>query len=155
MAIPRWSPNRHRRPKGVKPFLIVLHDTEGGYEGACAWLMNPRARASAHFVVARDGRFKKLVPLSCAAWHVRGSIRFAGLKVNDVSIGFELEAPPYDYPAAQMETLCKLIAQCARAYGIEAIAAHKHLDPKRRRDPVRFPWRRFWRVLAQAIQCKR
>ncbi len=143
-----WSPNRAKRPKGVVPTVIVLHSTEGRFDGAVSWLSNPRSRASAHFIIGRDGRVAKLVPVTEVAWHVRGAIRWAGSpsSVNAVSIGIELEAYPgaYDYPDPQLSALAELIRQICQLYPIEAIVAHKHLDPKRRSDPTQFPWNRFW-----------
>jgi len=131
----------------------VLHSTEGRYEGAVSWLRNPRSKASAHYVIARDGRWIKLVPVSQCAWHVRGNIKFAGASVNDVSIGIELESyeGARDYPSEQMDALCDIIAALMKVHSIEAICAHKHLDPKRRSDPVGFNWRRFWKMLATKV----
>ncbi|MCS7224946.1 MAG: N-acetylmuramoyl-L-alanine amidase [Armatimonadetes bacterium] len=149
--MPQWSPNRSPRPKGVIPTVIVLHSTEGAFDGAVSWLSNPQSNASAHFVIGRDGRIAKLVPLSDAAWHVRGQIKWAGSphSLNAVSIGIELEAYPgaYDYPDSQLNALADVVRQICRTYPIEAVIAHKHCDPKRRSDPTHFPWKRFWSVL--------
>jgi len=154
----RWSPNKSARAKGAKPVLIVLHSTEGNFDGAVNWLMQSRARASAHYVIGINGEFKKLVPLSAKAWHVRGSIKFGGYDVNSVSIGIELENYAHEsskkekrtkYSVAQMDRLLWLMEKLTRAYPIRGIAAHCDLDPTRRTDPVDFPWRRFWRLLAK------
>lgn len=48
--------------------MIVCHITEGSYAGAVSWLCNPDAEASAHFVVAKDGRVTQLVELTDSAW---------------------------------------------------------------------------------------
>jgi len=62
------SPNKYNGRNGWKPDMIVCHITEGSYEGAVSWLCNPDAEASAHFVVAQDGRITQLVPLTDGAW---------------------------------------------------------------------------------------
>ena len=48
--------------------MIVCHITDGGYEGSISWLCNPKAEASAHFVVAKDGRITQLVDIKDTAW---------------------------------------------------------------------------------------
>ncbi len=62
------SPNRYNGRNGWKPDMIVCHITEGSYNSAVSWLCNPAAEASAHFVVAKDGRITQLVDLKDGAW---------------------------------------------------------------------------------------
>ncbi len=50
------------------PDVVVCHITEGSYEGACSWLKNPNAQASAHFVVSRKGEITQLVDIRDTAW---------------------------------------------------------------------------------------
>jgi len=57
-----------RRPQGAIRFIVV-HVSEGSYLGTVAWLRDPRAHASANFVVGRDGKVQELVPLHDIAWH--------------------------------------------------------------------------------------
>lgn len=65
----RHSPNYSDR-HGVKPNLLVWHETQGAYSGAVNWLCNPRAEASAHLVVREDGlEATQLVTLHDKAWH--------------------------------------------------------------------------------------
>lgn len=46
----------------------MCHITDGSFGGAVTWLCNPAAQASAHFVVAQDGRVVQLVPIEDTAW---------------------------------------------------------------------------------------
>lgn len=62
------SPNKYNGRSGWKPDMIVCHITEGSYAGAVSWLCNPKSQASAHFVVARDGRITQLVDLRDGSW---------------------------------------------------------------------------------------
>ncbi|WP_339060108.1 N-acetylmuramoyl-L-alanine amidase [Tepidibacillus marianensis] len=64
----RPSTNKYDGRKGWKPDMIVCHITEGSYAGAVSWLCNPDAQASAHFVVAQDGRITQLVQLTDSSW---------------------------------------------------------------------------------------
>ncbi|HEX4672043.1 MAG TPA: peptidoglycan recognition family protein [Solirubrobacteraceae bacterium] len=65
----RPSPNQSSR-HGAPVDLVVWHETAGSYAGACSWLCNPAAQASAHLVIREDGReCTQLVPLGAKAWH--------------------------------------------------------------------------------------
>src|SRR6476660_1202541 len=57
----------HRSAKAIR--VVVVHSTETTYAGAIAWFQNPRARASSHYVVARDGRITEMVAPWNVAWH--------------------------------------------------------------------------------------
>lgn len=63
----RQSPN-HSSRGGWKPDMICFHITEGSYAGAVNWLCNSASEASAHFVIAQDGRIAQLVDLKESAW---------------------------------------------------------------------------------------
>lgn len=82
------SPNRGGE---ISPSLIVLHDTAGAIENesSIAWLCNPQARASAHFVIDRLGKITQLVSCNIKAWHAGKSIYQGRQNVNDFSIGIE------------------------------------------------------------------
>ena len=75
----------------VKPRYLVLHYTAGtSGSGAVEWLRNPKARASAHFVIDRDGGVTQLVELDRVAWHA-GKSAWQGVQgLNHYSIGIEL-----------------------------------------------------------------
>src|SRR6187551_679004 len=59
---------------------IVIHVTEGPLWGSVRWLQSPRAHASSHYVVGRNGRIVQLVHLSDIAWHA------GNWKVNTQSV---------------------------------------------------------------------
>jgi hypothetical protein len=64
----RPTPNQSGR-SGVAVELLAVHETAGPYAGSVAWLCNPKADASAHFVVREDGlEATQLVALSRKAW---------------------------------------------------------------------------------------
>lgn len=93
----RLSPNfSNREHKEI--VAIVLHYTAGrSFEQSVAWLRNPKAKASPHFVSGEDAQVAQLVPLDRVAWHAGesewqdGDRKLAGL--NDYSIGIELDNP--------------------------------------------------------------
>jgi N-acetyl-anhydromuramyl-L-alanine amidase AmpD len=83
------SPN-HSSRGGVKPRMVVLHYTAGG-GSAVDWFRNPASRASAHFVVRRDGTVVQMVDLAHSAWHAgQRGIRGHLIKPNRSSVGIEI-----------------------------------------------------------------
>lgn len=87
------SPNRQVRG-GAKVTSLIWHYTAGQtLAGAVSWLRNETAKASAHFVIGRDGKVVQLVPLAWAAWHAGDA-----LVHNTGSIGVELVNPGWVEP---------------------------------------------------------
>ena len=77
------SPNFSDRKAGVGVDLIVLHDTEGGYQSAVSWFGNGHSQVSAHIVLKEDGsEATQMVPYSKKAWHCSS--------FNSRSIGLEM-----------------------------------------------------------------
>lgn len=80
------------------PKILVCHDTASGLNssGPIDWLTNPDAKASAHFVVGRDGDITQLVSTDRAAWHA-GKSTYKGMEVagsvNSVAVGIEIVNP--------------------------------------------------------------
>jgi hypothetical protein len=66
-ASPANYSHRARPASAIR--LIVVHVTEGTFAAAVSWFRNPRAHASAHYVVGRDGEIAQMVPTSMVAWH--------------------------------------------------------------------------------------
>jgi hypothetical protein len=73
--------NAHRGPAKID--LIVIHVAQGSYSGTINWFQDPRANASAHYVVSRGGKVAQCVRNEDIAWH-------AGYwRTNAKSIGIE------------------------------------------------------------------
>lgn len=115
----RLTPNRSAR-NGVKPRVIVLHSTEGAYDGAVSWLCNSASQASAHVVVSKTGESTRLVPDAEKAWHVASD--------NPFTLGIEQEgfAAQASWPDAQLETTAAWIAYWARKYDIPIVHSVTH-----------------------------
>jgi N-acetyl-anhydromuramyl-L-alanine amidase AmpD len=99
-----------KRPAGAIRF-IVIHVSEGSFFGTVAWLRDPRAHASANFVVGRDGKVQELVPLHDIAWHA------GNWAVNERSIGIEnvgYTDDPSGFTPAEYRACAKLAAVVAR-----------------------------------------
>jgi N-acetyl-anhydromuramyl-L-alanine amidase AmpD len=66
-----------------KPRLVVVHDTEGGFEGAISTFANSHSQVSAHFVLKEDGtQLVQMVSLADKAWHV--------VSFNAFAVGIEM-----------------------------------------------------------------
>ena len=92
---------------------IVIHVTEGTYFGTLLWFRNPRARASANYVVSRDGEITQMVSERRVAWHAGNAW------VNLHSIGIEHEGYvgiPYTFTDAEYRASAELVASIMRHY---------------------------------------
>ena len=91
----RPSPNHG---DGLEARFLIMHFTAGrSADSSATWLCDPRAKASAHLVIGRDGKVIQLVPFRTVAWHAgisswqEGGQRYVGM--NQHSIGIELDNP--------------------------------------------------------------
>ena len=86
MSLPvlKWKPSPNFNSRhGARVDLLVLHDTEGSYEGSISWFQKPESKVSAHFVIKEDGsEATQMVHLADRAWHV--------CSFNSRSVGFEM-----------------------------------------------------------------
>lgn len=114
---------------------VVVHVVEGSYWGAISWFANRRAHASAHYVVARDGRITRTVPESRIAWHAGNGWW------NRHSIGIEHEGYTDllgTFTDAEYRSSAQLVAWIMRRYLLPIdrrhIIGHNEVP-----DPLR-PW---------------
>jgi N-acetyl-anhydromuramyl-L-alanine amidase AmpD len=110
--VDRPSPN-HSSRFGDGIDLVVMHTTEGSFDGAVAWLRSVESQGSAHYVVSPDGRIARLVAENRCAWacgnpsYNRRSISVELATVTRDARGMLVPGPtafPYSllWPAAQL-----------------------------------------------------
>lgn len=159
------TPNRRRgRTVGTgkkrtiyKIEMIILHATVGGWTGSVDWLRNPKAKASCHYIIDRNGDVLRLAPDEDTTWHA-GLSRWDGRRrVNERSIGIELvnkNNGKDPYPKAQLEACLWVCRTAAIAYriGPDRIIGHKDVAPGRKTDPAGFPWAEFRAAFAAALK---
>ncbi|WP_370412056.1 N-acetylmuramoyl-L-alanine amidase [Streptomyces fradiae] len=112
-----------RPGQGVDIRQIVIHDTEGGYDGSLAALTDPAVKASAHYLVrASDGLVTQLVENKDLAWHA------GNWTLNMHSIGVEHEGYAIGesswYTEPQYESTAALVKYLAGTYGVPLDREH-------------------------------
>lgn len=156
---PNFTPPSHyglSEPRAIK--LVVIHATATpGLDSPLEWLCDPNSKASAHYLIGRDGVVYQLVQDTMVSWHA-GISEWKGLEwknpktgvtsVNPISVGIELvnsNDGAQDYPAEQKSSAAQVVADICKEHGLSTQCVVGHLDvaPGRKNDPVKFPWVEF------------
>ena len=139
--------------------VLVVHYTAGDFDTSLATLTD--RQVSAHYLVparppVHDGkpRIWQLVPEQQLAWHAGSSFWRGATRINDTSIGIELENRGWQNVAGakqfapfeqqQIRALIPLMKSIISSYNIlpENVVAHADIAPQRKDDPgPLFPWR--------------
>lgn len=102
---------------------IVIHDTEGSYDGTVQWFQNPNSYTSSHYVIrSSDGEVTQMVRTKDVAWHA------GSWNMNTNSIGIEHEAVAVDgatwYTDAMYRSSATLVRYLAEKYDIPLDRQH-------------------------------
>ncbi|MEU7006045.1 N-acetylmuramoyl-L-alanine amidase [Streptomyces sp. NPDC046332] len=112
-----------RPNQGVDVRQIIIHDTEGGYDGSLAALTNPDVPGSAHYLIrASDGQVTQMIENKHLAWH-------AGNWTHNMhAIGVEHEGYAIKegswYTEPQYESSAALVKFLAGKYGVPLDREH-------------------------------
>ncbi|HEV8043860.1 MAG TPA: peptidoglycan recognition family protein, partial [Rubrobacter sp.] len=112
--------NANRGPARIDK--IVIHVAQGSYSGTINWFQNPRASASAHYVVSAKGRVAQCVRDEDIAWHA------GWWETNKRSIGIEhagYVGNPRSFTKRMYRSSARLAAYLCRRYGIPV--NHRHI----------------------------
>lgn len=168
------SPNCDARPGGLRPEVLVIHAISlppgefggSGVERLFCNALDPAEhpyyrrieglKVSAHLFLRRDGSLVQFVPLHLRAWHAGESRCEARSRVNDFSIGVELEGcDDAPFEDAQYRVLAGLTGALARAYPAitpARVYGHSDIAPGRKTDPgPHFDWARYRALLGQPL----
>jgi N-acetyl-anhydromuramoyl-L-alanine amidase len=167
----RPSPNCDARPVGISVDVLVIHaismppgeypgsDIEQLFCNSLDFACHPFYQeidgltVSAHLLIRRDGEVIQFVPFHARAWHA-GVSQFAGrTRVNDFSIGIELEGSDYaPFEEAQYRALAAVTRALQATYPditAERIVGHSDIAPDRKTDPgPYFNWAHYQQLLA-------
>jgi len=108
------------RPFAPSIKRIVIHVAEGGFASTYTWFRNPRAQASAHFVVGLQGQVAQMVHLRDIAWHA------GNWPYNETSVGIEHAGftGHTHFPYAQYRASARLAGWLARRFFITPDRRH-------------------------------
>ncbi len=141
--------------------VLVIHYTADDFHGSLATLTDKNV--SSHYLIPDKPPLSggkpviwQLVPESELAWHAGASFWRGATRINDTSIGIELENQGYRrlgevkqfYPfnAPQIDVLEKLAKEIIGRYHIapQNVVAHGDIAPQRKVDPgPLFPWQQL------------
>jgi N-acetyl-anhydromuramyl-L-alanine amidase AmpD len=106
---------------GTSPITrLVIHVAEGSWASTYAWFRNPRAEASAHYVVSGTGRVAQMVPDRDIAWHA-GNWTYNESSIGIEHVGFTNVTR---FPDAEYRGSARLAAWLADTYLITPDRAH-------------------------------
>ncbi len=165
------SPNHDLRPDGAQIEVLVIHAISlppGEFGGpGVEQLFNNRLdplehpyyreiqhlKVSAHLFLRRDGEIIQFVPLHRRAWHAGESYCEGRTRVNDFSVGIELEGTDTDpFEDVQYRRLAELSRALMRAYPAitpRRLYGHADIAPGRKTDPGSgFDWDHYLANLA-------
>lgn len=115
-----WKPSPNYGVKQIRQLFIVLHTTEGGFNGAVSWLTNKKSGVSSHYIIRKsDGHVKQLVLEENRAYHARCWNQFA--------IGIELEGfskKSSTFTPAMVNSAAKLVKYLAAKYKVPKNKLH-------------------------------
>jgi len=164
------SPNHDQRPDQDDINAVIIHAISlppGCYEGEYVEALftnclNPwqhpyfkeieNHKVSAHFYIRRDGELIQFVSILDRAWHAGESTLHGRTKVNDFSVGIELEGCDTDQfkdrQYTQLAALTRSLMSIYSAIKIENIAGHSDIAPGRKTDPgPGFDWEKYRKML--------
>nr|WP_318382193.1 N-acetylmuramoyl-L-alanine amidase [uncultured Enterobacter sp.] len=138
--------------------VLVIHYTADDFDASLATLTDKHV--SAHYLIAAKPpvyggkpRIWQLVPEQDLAWHAGISFWRGATRINDTSIGIELENRGWQktggvkqfapFEAQQIAALVPLAKEIINSYNIlpQNVVAHADIAPQRKDDPgPLFPW---------------
>lgn len=155
------SPNFTAGRNGKKIVAIVNHITAGLMPGTLSWMRNPAAKASAHYLVTKQGQIYQMVRDHDMAWHA-GFVNkpswdlYDGTNPNRYTLGIEFEClSGGELTEPQYQAGLALIGDLSKKYGIpidtKHIIGHYRIDAVNRpNDPgPNFPWTRLFNDLKE------
>ncbi|MHB1951087.1 MAG: 1,6-anhydro-N-acetylmuramyl-L-alanine amidase AmpD [Acidiferrobacteraceae bacterium] len=168
------SPNCDDRPPETVIDTLVIHSISlppgcfggGDIEALFCNHLDPGAhpyyqnlaglKVSAHLLVRRDGAMIQFVPLHRRAWHAGRSSYRGRTRVNDFSIGIELEGvddrPYEDVQYVQLSLVSALMMASFPSMTPDRIVGHSDIAPDRKTDPgASFDWSRYRSMLDRRL----
>lgn len=124
--------------KKILPTHILLHHTDGNYEGSVEWCMDPKSRVSYHCIVSNTGKRTTLAEPTMRTWHA-GISEWQGRKnCNDFCVGVAFEKDTYTTPPSQdaLMSMAEYLTPIMEEFDIPISNIIRHADvaPIRKND---------------------
>ena len=119
------SPNQETGRRGNKIKGFVIHITDGSYQSAIDWAMDPKSQISYHFIISKTGQKTCLVLPDNTAWHA-GKIKDPTAEIitpntnpNLYTVGIALAGLPSEKPTIhQIVSTAELLRMLADYYNL-------------------------------------
>lgn len=145
---------------------IVIHTVQGSLESAVNTFKSPRLslRRSAHYVIGKEGRVVKTVPVEDIAWHagtgpIGSGSRFESRVLNANSIGIEHEGyvDDFEFPSrAQYITTAAMVRLLCSKYDIpidrDHIVGHQEIKSTKGDPGQNWDWGFFMDLVSQGLK---
>ncbi len=143
------SLNFDERPTSSHITQLIIHDTRMfSHTSVIDRLCLPSSKVSCHYVIARHGEIFKLVEESKRAWHAGESYWRGYSRLNDSSVGIELDNKgDEEFTNEQYVSLILLAKDIIMRHNIQPvnIIAHSDVAPNRKVDPNQhFSWLKLY-----------
>lgn len=139
------SPNFDLRPEDAIIDTIIIHHTKiADIKVALDSYLDKELKLSAHYLISKQGEIFSLVEDHLRAWHAGVSYWRGREKINNFSIGIELDnSGEEEFSNELMQALVELCHYLIKKHPIDQfnIIGHSDIAPGRKDDPGRlFNW---------------
>ncbi|WP_406729668.1 peptidoglycan recognition family protein [Streptomyces sp. GD-15H] len=143
---------RADRPDDYGIDMVIVHVTQGSFDGAVRAFQDPEHRAATHYIVGQDGRVTQMIRELDVAYHA------GNRDYNERSIGIEHEGfvdRPQDLTDEMYEASARLTARICARYDIPVdrkhILGHIEVPGTDHTDPgPHWDWDRYMKLVRQA-----
>jgi hypothetical protein len=143
---------RADRPEDYPIDMVIVHVTQGSFDGAVNAFQDPGHQAAAHYIVGQDGRITQMIRELDVAYHA------GNREYNERSVGIEHEGfvdRPQDFTDAMYAASAKLTAGVCARYEIPVnrkhIIGHVEVPGTDHTDPgPHWDWDRYMTLVRRA-----
>lgn len=147
----KLSPNRGDT---IVPRFIILHHSDGSFEGGVSWILNTASKVSYHYLInPENGDRVQLVWDSKRAWHA-GRSRwqgYVGLNAHSIGISFAGNTHKREVADHEINSAAHKCLYLMNKFTIPQvnILTHAMISPGRKDDCSQETWQRVLKRIAE------